>query len=290
MDEIEQFWRRADEAQELMQRGMAIYPQKRPDQLGLKKRREAGDPNVKIWRHDEDDIEYRLEFTDGQRAVLERAYLEAQKASGVPKSYDNREARLFVRLIEDWPGYLLQLQASEPNSQKERGRALDAVGNAITKLDQSLAALDSAALGYWYAHVADALARSGFQLSEADNQMTSMIKHPMRAMVEGGETRKELRAMVEVVVKATMEAKDSLPKFERVEQDPRMVQARQLEDLLGRHKITFDTSETGFPAKCLRTIFDIAGVEVEKVSYWLKKAEEHPDSWAKFAKKIADRL
>jgi hypothetical protein len=296
MDEIEKFLRKADEAQELFNRLPAAYPAKR-DLAALKARWEAGDKTViKYIDEDEDGgAYYRLEFTEKQQAELIDAYISAS-----PKNDDRSkfpaylkrlrsDADVFVRILQGWADGIEHSQNLVPDNQKSRERVFDSLGNAFAKLDQSLSELDSEALGYWYAHVVDALAKSGIQLSSADNQLTSMLDHPLRAVVEGGELRKDLRQMIKLIVQSTITAKESLPKYDRVENDIRLRKAKALERLVIEHGLPFDTSETGYPAACLRAIFDLAGLEVEKVSYWLKKAEDDPDSFAKFVKRMKEK-
>lgn len=49
--------------------------------------------------------------------------------------------------------------------------------------------------------------------------MPSMLNHPLRAVVEGGELRKDLSFAIEVIVNATKSASDTLPKHDHVESD-----------------------------------------------------------------------
>jgi hypothetical protein len=60
--------------------------------------------------------------------------------------------------------------------------------------------------------------------------------------------------------------------------------------LVIENRIAFNSTENGFAAICLRGIFDLAGVEYDKVSYWLKKAEDNPESYARSLQQMRDKL
>lgn len=292
MDPIDDPYRKADEASDLMSRIPAAFPIKR-DMAALKARWEAKDPNVMMIDNGaHGGTRYELQFTKEQRAELKRAYLRARPPrSGQILGVDNNEfeADVFVRTVEEWAKAIGLFEAITPDNQKERKRAMESVKASLTKLDQALAELDSSALGYWYGHVVDALAKSVTQVSETENRLSSMLDNPLRAAVEAGEFRQELREILKVVVEATTAATDTLPKYDHTENDVRLKTAMRLERLIIEHGIPFNSSETGFAAICLRMMFELAGVEVEKVSYWLKKAEDHPDSYARFLQRLRDR-
>lgn len=294
--EVRDFQKRADEALELFNRSAAAFPVKR-EVASLRARHDAADPNViKIYHgeKDEDGVEYRLEFTDDQKTELHRVYLAARpRGDGVTPYPDENEraefdASVFVGTIERWAGAIGEFQSTIPATQKERKRSMESASNAIMKFDQALDALDSAALGYMYAHIVDALAPRGVQLSPADNQITSMVDHPVRAMVEAGEFRARLRGIIEAVVEATKSASDTLPKHEHTENDPRYQAAANLEKVMVRTGLPFNSSETGPAATFLRAIFELGGIDIEKVSYWLKKVEDDPDNEAAFLKRMRD--
>lgn len=270
-----EFARRADEAFDLFARIPGAFPSKTPYMAARAARWEKGDPNVVKVAHD-DRLECRLVFTQGQRELLITKYWAARGMEAPPaESFSLAEE--FVDLIEGWADAYDQWQATRPEPQKNRERALGSVVNALEKLDQALAQLDSAALGFLYAKAVDAAAEHGLQISEADDRIASMVDHPLRAQVEAGELRHKMRKVLGVIVEATNKARDELPKSDRIENDWRLALAAiPLKRLFLEHRIAFETTETGFAADALRAIFDLAGLDVEKVSYWLKKAADDP--------------
>ena len=302
MNEIEKFWRDADESQDLFFRYCWAYPKKLNNQVERKRRGEEKDPNIIKWDHGEGDVEYRLEFTKEQKESLVAQYLEAHpdmRALDVNHldrlPYDARsikeritdEADVFVGTIEHWAD---EFGSKEIAHQKQRQRTITQISTKLEGLDQVFADLDSQALGFWYANVVDALAKAGLQISDSDNRFASMLSQPIRAIVEAGEFRQTLRHLIGEIVAATNATAETLPAAERIETDERFTIARGLERHFVRSRLHFESSETSFAAVCLRAIFDLAGVEVEKVSYWLKKAKDHPDSEARFLQRMRDRM
>lgn len=288
VEDVIQFQRRADEAKDLSDRLRPAYPIKR-DVAALKARWEAHDPNVSRTDDGEGNTTYELHFTEEQRAHIEKSYLASRPPVPNYASGWSHEATIFARIVESWADSIALFQAIAPKSQKTRTRALDSVANAFSKLDQSLAQLDSGALGYWYAKVTDALESNDLDSYEPEPQRASMQSQPMRAVVEAGELRQSLRKAIAAIVEATKNAKSDLPKFDHPENDVRLTTALQLERLIIEHQIPFETKESGFAAIVLRMMFDLAGIEVEKVGYWLNRASEDDRSYARWLQRLRDR-
>ena len=289
VEEVILFQRRADEASETLQRVARAYPIKR-DNATLKARWQGKDPNVRATADGKGNITYERQFTAAEIKNLETAYIASRPPadSNYPLGW-TQEAKVFVGIIERWAASVDLFQAIAPPDQKTRTRSLDSVANALTKLDQALASLDSGALGYLYVKVADSLAAAGLHLSTHDNRLVSMIDNPPLAVAVAGEGRQLLRKIIGEIVKATNSASEDLPKVDRVENDPRLRVARQMERLMREHQLRFETNETGFAAQCIRAMFELADLDVEKVGYWIKKAIDRPDSDARWIQSLKDR-
>lgn len=288
MDDIEKFRRGADEAGELFLRFWAAFPVRR-NEVTLRNRWESGDRNVVKVTGDDDGDRYELQFTKEQEQALIDAYKLARP------DYDERmdggsEARIFVGILESWGDSIQLFAERKPDKQKERERSIEKINVALLKLDEALSELDSGALGFWYAHIVDATAKSGHQLSATDSALVSMLNEPVRAIVEAGEFRQTLRHLIGAWVDSTKTAASILPKHDHQQHDQRFQMARGLERMVIEHQIPFDIAERGFPALCLRAVFDLGGLDVEKVSYWLKKAAEDPDSFAKFTERMRRKI
>jgi len=271
---------RADEAFDLVQRIPGAIRHKAPYMAARAARWHDSDPNVeKCSREADDDFDvYRLVFTEDQRMTLRAQYWRARGLDRRPRDDDGvDESTDFIETIETYANAYDYWRASQPGPQKNRQRAIESVANALERLDSALAALDSAALGFVHANIVDAGARHGFEIYESADLLASMLNEPLRAQVEGGELRKSLLARLAVVIDATREAKTNLPKHDHAANDWRLVGAAiPLKTLCMDHGIKFETTQRGFTAEVLRALFDLAGVDVKQVSYWLKKAAEDP--------------
>lgn len=286
MDQIHEFIKCAKKNIDLMNRGAAVYPISK-DLSALKKRHENGDPNVIAYLDKQGKVEsYGLEFTQEQRYELERAYLAvAPKETYV----DDYSSSYFVGLIERWGASIPDFLAIEPPAHKERQRAIVSFVNGVEKVDAALRDLDSSALGWLYANLVDKFASEGIRISPDDDGIISMREHPIQSQVEAGELRVKLRRIASTLVDAAAEARGTLPKSDRIENDPRMQIAKNLERTIIENGIEFSTSESGFPAQCLRAVFELGGLDVEKVGYWLKKAADDPDSFARFRQRMQEK-
>ncbi len=293
MDPIKQFQQRFDEATDLTRRMQVVYPARRNDMAELRARWEKDDPNVVKYCYGPDEPDrYKLEFTKSQRDELKTGYLDNRQSGNGRFSQDDMdsEATVFVRTIEAWAGAENYFEASVPDEQKARKNTLKSVKVAVEKLDQALNELDSEAMGYLYAHLVDGLAVSGVQLSADDNKMTSMLNEHLRAVVEGGEMRKTIRALASTIVDATNKASNSLPKYDHVANDPRLRMAKQMERFMFEHQLPFEARDSGFAVQCLRAMFELAGIDVEKPGYWIKKAIDDPDSHARWIERMQGHL
>lgn len=201
IEQVIRFQRRADEASDTMERVARAYPIKR-DQATLKARWAAKDPTVRATADGEGIITYERQFTEAQIKNLEDAYIANRPLvdGNYPLGWSH-EAKVFVRIIASWAASVDLFRAIAPPDQKARTRSLDSVANALTKLDQALATLDSGALGYLYAKVIDALSVATFHQSESDNRLASMMDNPLLAVAEAGEGRQRLRKIIAEIVK-----------------------------------------------------------------------------------------
>lgn len=288
--EVATFWKNFDEAQDLWSRLPGAFPRGDPKAAELRARWEKKDPNVVKYDNGPDEYPtFELVFTKEQKGELIDGYLNLRpKVENYPPGWEH-QATVFVNLLESWGNSIREFQAIEPPDQKARKQAFTSVANAVEKLDQALSSMDSEALGWWYSHVVDKVSPLGVQVSREDGQVVAMREERLRRVVEAGEWRQQFRLIAGAVVEATKEAADTLPKHEHVESDVRLGKALALERQMIENQLPFEATETSYAAKCLRAMFDLASLDVEKVSYWLRKAKDSPRSHAKWLQSLADR-
>lgn len=294
MDPEERGKRIGQESNELMFRYFAARNNDKERALmgPLKERFEKGDPNVTRTEQESGEYLYSLRFTKRQFEQLKSEYLNYRPEAQVPNitkhdaEWLDSEACVFVGVIDGWAAELYFGQGRIPAHQKERKRSMESVNLSLYKFEEALDKLDTDALMHWYGHVADSLSKAGYQVSEADNEIVSMLRDPMRAAAESQELRNELGRVINEVTNATIIAAETLPKFNHTEYDPRYKIAQNLERLVIDNNIHFDSTENGFASLCLTEMFNVAGLEDDNVTYWLKKAEDNPDSHARWLQRM----
>jgi hypothetical protein len=270
MDELERLRQHASEAAYALE---LYFPDRTRKPNEALKTRYGKDPTVvkTTWSTSDEVVirtDYALCFTNAQEAALIDAY-GRQRAQLNDESREQM-ADIFVGVLEKWANtmYLYDVTPG-PQPQKSRRVAIEQVKLGLFKIDEALSKLDLGAYSHWYSHVMKASADAGIDLR---NQKLEFA-------YEVVEFRAKARKLLECWAEATRAAAQTLPLIDLKDYDKRMRTAICLQDLIYEHKIPFQTTEKGFPAVCLRAVFELAGVEVEKVSYWLKEAALEVNLW-----------
>lgn len=256
----------------VFRRGM-VASRFRRDEASLRRRADGGDPNV-VAHLDKDGSpeRYAVEFTESQRSELAATLLAALPTRAGPTSpmVVHEEVEIFVRVLETWGDALLD--EAPMLDQKARKRAIASFISAFERVDQSLDGMDLHVLGWLYGNVADDFASAGSQLSPTDHDRVTNLDDGHMAQIEGAELRQELRWMAGVITTAAKRASETLPVppggDARLNELVRGIRA-QFDDL----GIPFTSSESGAAAQCLRAVLELGGRPIDRVTYWLKKAE-----------------
>lgn len=281
MDEIEKFLRGANEAAELFERSRVVLPVgKLPGvkthEAELERRWKAGDKNVMAYLDNGTPTHFKLQLSQDKEKRLIEGYLAERQDGNVVDSATRLEAEVFVRTIADHASSLPISEAVIPPNQKERKRTIESVAVTFDKLADSLDKLDSAALGWVFAIMEDSAAKVGLSLRPPGSDVVTLTSKPFLAMVEAGEVRQVITNFARQVGPSIRHACETLPKADR--DDPRLGAAYFLERQMIEHRLPFKAVETSYAAECLRTMYDLASYDVERVSYWLAKAADTPNS------------
>ncbi|MBN9425553.1 MAG: hypothetical protein J0H09_03500 [Burkholderiales bacterium] len=247
---------------------------RRADWPDLATRHAAGDPHVFEVRDPDGSATYEVSFTADERTAICDAYAEARPAYRAQPERLQEEFEVFVAMLEGWANWHLLDAWRNPIEQKARRRSLEAIAGALEGVRAAILELDLAATGFVYAKIADAIAQI---MSSADGQPesgTPMVDRPLEAMSNAAEMRRDLLAYLGPAAAAARQAADELPHIDRSGADTRLVTARALRAELDRHGIPFQTSGAGFSAIALRATFELAGLRLDRIDYWLRKAAE----------------
>lgn len=282
--DVERHLARADESADLFYRGCAAYPAGKNANVNahyasLERRWKNGDKSIVAYIEDGKPYKFEQQLTTEQRERWLGLYVAEALANEVSNDYGsvNERASFFIGLMADHAFGMPVSEALSPPDQKDRKRSIESAAVAFEKFADSLNKLDSAALGWMFAVLEDKAASLGLTIRQGPD-VPSLTQSPMRAMVEAGEARLAFDEIAREIGPAMRKAAQTLPLVERNEADPRLHAAFVLERWLDHDGLPFETTETGFAAECLRTMFELAGYDTDRVSYWLKKVADTPDS------------
>ncbi len=68
-----------------------------------------------------------------------------------------------------------------------------------------------------------------------------------------------------------------------------MSTAMAVEKLFWDEGLRFTTSNNGLAAECLRAVYQLGGLNIDRVDYWLKKAQDHFDSMTSIVTRLRKR-
>lgn len=283
---IDQFIKRSDESADLFYRGCAAFsPSKnanvRAHYASLARRWDNGDKSV-VPYVDEDGKVYKFErrLMADQRERWIGLYVAEAMANNLSNDYGgvDEKASFFIELMADHAFQMPVSEALSAPDQKDRKRSIESAAVAFEKFADSLNKLDSAALGWLFAVLEDKAESVGLTIRTKGPDVPSLTQSPIRAMVEAGEARLAFDEIAREIGPAMRQAAQTLPLIDRNEGDPRLHAAFVLERWLVNDGLRFEITETGFAAECLRTMFELAEYDTDRVSYWLKKVVDTPDN------------
>lgn len=222
----------------------------------------------------------RLRFDDITRNRLSALLRDALLKGGCFHP-DEIEFELGVMLgiMENYARAIPKYQELEPESQQRRRERIESLAAHIDGAIEQLIKLDDAALGF--------AAWKGFEeVSNADG-LPNIFPDCFATIQEAYLWRKKnVHAMTAFslgVRKAAVElpqhsmntsGKDSpwylLP--------TELSTAMAIERLFLENTIKFTVSNSGLAAECLRAVYALGGMNIDRVDYWLKRARDHFDS------------
>ena len=213
------------------------------------------------------------------------AYLKANP--NATKSAGDYEAEIYVRGLEGLVEVTAEAKPRTPEKEQRRKERIEAFANALDRLIDTALDMDDPALGF-------AIWRG---LAEAVKHDTSL---DIGATPEEVEKMKGLKSTLLAYELQTMHARDlqqfalgvrraikELPPKE--EPSFSEMTAKWIEDYLGRIEIPFSTSDTGLAGASFLAVMELAGIPMDRATYWLGKAAKNPDSWQHFIERMKDK-
>ena len=177
------------------------------------------------------------------------------------------------------------------HTRKQPGREqLQKLARQLASLSQCLREIEISTLGCATLHALEELQSKGFDFSEIlEPYATPMERYlaeyepsrlPKVTQVDIRKAtrltyhvRKDVLPIIDALALGAQRASKNLPVSNY---SSKYDAAFSLRQLFADCAIPFTIGETGFAAECFRAIFSLAGLEMDRVSYWLKMAPNHP--------------
>lgn len=210
-----------------------------------------------------------LEFDEDTRQRLKSRFIEEFKKKH-PKAFIREiefEANVFVKILESHGNAIPELQKHTPPKQQRRKEQILSMAKALDRLVDQFKELDSAARGFavW----------RGFEEVARTLKEENPLKPGMYAVEDVHEFKDDLITELSAFSLGLHNAAKELPEYDF--NIPLRV-AIWIEHRFFENRLDYTTSETGFAAECLRAVFNLGGLQIDRVGYWLASARKHSDS------------
>ncbi|SFF19578.1 hypothetical protein [Nitrosomonas sp. Nm166] len=237
----------------------------------------------------DDDIDLRLDSKT--RKILSRKLKEAMQATfseELPVDYDF-EVLVMVGILERTAEGILWSQEIElriENQQRRRER-VESLAIHIEGAIEQLKQIDTAALGF--------IAWRGFEeISKAEgvpNEFPSGMEAVMNAELWRESNISAMTNFALGIRKAIAEL-PLLPSRNEGKDTPLYALSKELsaavmvERLFLERGLNFTISNSGLAAECLRAVYTLAELDIDRVDYWLKKARDRYDSMTSYYSRL----
>lgn len=189
------------------------------------------------------------------------------------------DSTLFISRIENTADYLIALQELQPESQQRRRERLTSIANHLDAALDQIKQLDSAALGFavW----------RGFEELATSKGESNTFPSGMKGVEIAYSFREENLNHLATAALGIRKAAEELPPHSMNSSGKdypwwslpvELAAAMSIERIFWEYQLEFTVSDSGFAADCLREVYGLSGMQIDRVSYWLKNAKEHHDS------------
>lgn len=231
-----------------------------------------------------------LPFDDTTRDNLSEKLRKAME-----KTFPNRrpedndfEISVILRILEGYANGITRYQQIEPESQQRRRERIESLAAHIEGAIEQLKQLDSAALGF--------VAWRGFEEISKAEGLPNVFSSGDAATHEVYFWRESnilamtnfalgvRKAAAELPLHAINKPAEDLPWYALPKE---LSTAMAVEKLFWDEGLKFTTSNNGLAAECLRAVYQLGGLNIDRVDYWLKKARDHSDSMTSIISRLA---
>jgi hypothetical protein len=239
-------------------------------------------------QHDDEMPEPRLRFDDYTRQKLSEEFRRKITGRNYSDYHSENSSEVFLAILEGYAAAIPIFAKYKPPKQEIRKELLASLSLHLSESIDKIKKIDDAALGYalW----------CGFeQMAKLGNEENPLAAG-MAACFEAEILRETYIKDLEAFQLGVQKAAKNLPLHslntsgddcEWYSMPTELSTATAIEKLFIDNGLDFTLSESGFSAACLRAVFALGGLNIDRVSYWLKKAKNHKNSWSNFYKSFA---
>jgi hypothetical protein len=233
-----------------------------------------------------------LSFDDTTRDNLSKKLREAMEKTFPNRHPDDNDFEISVILgiLETQANAIILYKQIEPEGQQRRRERVESLAAHIEGAIEQLKQLDSAALGF--------VAWRGFEeISKAEGSPNKFPSGDAATHEVFFWRESNILAMTNFAL-GVRKAASELPlhAINRPAKDlPRYALPKELsiamavERLFWEEGLEFTTSNTGLAAACLRAVYQLGGLNIDRVDYWLRGAQDHFDSMTSFVSRQRKR-
>lgn len=194
------------------------------------------------------------------------------------------ETDVLIGCMEGLTEFILSIKQLQPEKQQRRQERINSLASHVEGIVDQLKEIDSAALCYSI--------YSGLNETAKKDNLPNSIEYGLDFMfkvesIKDNENLEDLAAFALGLRKAARE----LPKhslntsgkdYPLYAQGAELGTTLGLERLFSQNKIKFIASNSSLAAECLRAIYILGSLDIDRVDYWLRQAIDHYDSSINF--------
>jgi hypothetical protein len=239
---------------------------------------------------DTDGNPSRLCFDKTTRDRLAKLFSNAFKGRDLSPDEIELEVTVTLHTLEQYASAIPLYEQIQPESQQRRRERIESLAAHLEGALEQLKSLDSAALGFIAWRAKDEMSKT----LGTPNDFPSGLK----AAIEAVSWREANISAITAFALGLRKSASELPQhslntsgkeYPWYSLPKELSTAMAVERLFWENGFRFTIANSGLAAECLRAVFQLGGLHIDRVDYWLKQARDHSDSMSSFNKRMQKR-
>ncbi len=234
-------------------------------------------------------------FDPDTRKRLAEKYKEQRRNLGADNLGDllDEEAEVFLRILENYAHAIPLFEQHDPPKTQKRKECVKGLSNKLSGLLDALKEIDSTALGYIAFNALKILEDDGTDISPALEPYTMDLEH-IHAAIKGEELKPKLtphkaaclafdarKELIPILAALSVAAKDASRELPVYDFDTTLKTALAVERTFWENGLPFVATDSSFAGECLREVYQLGGLQIDRVQYHLQKALDSEESMAR---------